>query len=62
MTGVMVKVIRRSCSAMELPESARHLLGMYHNKNISQGEKRRGVRANKPECQFAGSGQAVRSG
>ena len=49
------KEITQSYFAIEIRESARHLSG---NKNCSRGSEER-ASANKPRCQFLGSGQVV---
>ena len=49
------KEITQSYFAMEIRGSARHLSG---NKNCSRGSEER-ASANKPRCQFLGSGQVV---
>ena len=53
---VKAKVIKQSCFAMELRESARHSSG---KKSYSRGEIKR-ISANEPQCQFAGGRWVVR--
>ena len=50
---------RQFCFVMEIRESVRHLSG---RKDYFIVEKRKRARANKSRWQFAGSGQALRSG
>ena len=54
---VKVRVIRQSCFAMGLRESARHLSG----KKVCflGGVRRKRIGANKLPCQFAGNGWVV---